>query len=460
MGILPHLRPRTFSSRPGRAFGGNISQRLPYTTNAHPANSRHILIVGGGFAGLACARALARAPVRITLVDRNNHHLFQPLLYQVATAALSPADIAAPIRGVLRRNARAEVLLAEVESIDAEARRVVAGGRTLTYDTLVLASGTEHSYFGHEEWEASAPGLKSIDEALEIRRRMLLGFERAENEPDADERRRLMTFVIVGGGPTGVEMAGAIGEIATCAIPRDFRHIDTRSARIVLIEAGPRLLPAFPEELSARAQRDLESIGVEVRTNTRVTDISPEGAMVGDALIGSRHVIWAAGVRASSLTAQLPCERDRSGRVLVGPDLCVPGHPEVFVLGDIARVVDPKTGLEVPGVAPAAMQMGRYAARQIDREARGVQTPAERPAFVYRDKGLLATIGRGKAVAAIGKSRFAGLPAWLLWALVHVYFLINFRNRLSVMLGWAWAYLFFERGARLITGQRVSQPRG
>lgn len=423
-----------------------------------PQQPPHVVIIGAGFAGLTCARALAKAPVRITIIDRQNHHLFQPLLYQVATAALSPADIAAPIRAVLRANRRADVLLASVESIDPTARTIVADRQSIHYDTLVLATGMQHSYFAHPEWQARAPGLKTVDEALDIRRRFLLGFERAESETDPVERRRLLTHVIIGGGPTGVELAGAMAEIARRAIPRDFRHIDTRSARVILVEAGPRLLPAFPEELSARARRDLEALGVDVRVEARVTNITADSVDVGETTIPTRNVIWAAGVRASSLTDQLPCERDRLGRVRVAPDLTVPGHPELFVLGDIAVVFDRKSNAEVPGVAPAAMQMGRYAARQIDRQARGKQSPANRPAFTYRDKGLLATIGRGKAVAAIGNSRFAGLPAWILWVFIHIYFLINFRNRLFVMLGWAWTYLFFERGARLITGQRKSEP--
>ncbi len=419
-----------------------------------------VVIVGGGFGGLTAARALARAPVSITLIDRRNHHLFQPLLYQVATAGLSPAQIAAPIRRVLKSQRNIEVLLGEVIDVSCDTREVVLEDARIPYDWLIVATGATHSYFGHEAWSAWAPGLKTVEDALEIRGRFLMAFERAERADREDERRAELTFVVVGAGPTGVETAGAMIEMARRSIPRDFRRIDTASARVVLIEAKDRVLPGgFPEELSGRARRDLEELGVEVRLGSRVTAIDPEGVTVESASgvdrIPARNVIWAAGVRASTLGAAIArssdAPLDASGRVKVAPDLSVPGRPEVFVIGDLACVADATYGT-VPGMAPGAMQMGRHVARIIREACRG-GTPA-RPAFEYQDKGLLATIGRARAVAALGKLRFAGFPAWALWAGLHIVYLIGFRSKLLVMIEWAWAYLVFERGARLITGDR------
>ncbi|HET9581648.1 MAG TPA: NAD(P)/FAD-dependent oxidoreductase [Gemmatimonadota bacterium] len=411
-----------------------------------------VFIVGGGFAGLEAAKALARAPVRVTLLDRRNHHVFQPLLYQVATASLSPADISAPIRTVLRRQENCEVVLAEAVGVDTAAGRLLLRGGHVPYDYLILAAGATHAYFGHEEWAAIAPGLKSIEDATALRRRILLAFESAEYEGDQAARRAVLTFGIVGGGPTGVELAGAIKEIAGKTIPQDYRHIDTRTTRVILFEAGDRVLPAYPPESSARAQRDLERMGVEVRVNAAVTDVTPETIHVGEERIRVGNVFWAAGVKASSLGRSLGVPLDRSGRVIVGPDLTIPGHPEVFIAGDLAAARSADTDLPVPGVAQGGIQMGRYAGRMIAREAAGKSTPAEREPFVYRDKGLLAIIGKAKAVAAIGRFRVSGFPAWLLWGGIHIAFLIGFRNRLVVLLSWFWSWLSNSRDARLITG--------
>lgn len=417
-----------------------------------------VVIVGGGFGGLTAAQALKRAPVDVLLIDRRNHHLFQPLLYQVATAALSPADIAAPIRKVLRRQRNAEVLLAEVTGIDTAARTVSVGTHSISYDYLILAAGATHSYFDHPEWERHAPGLKTIEDATEIRRRFLLAFESAEVEGDAEARRAALTFVIVGGGPTGVELAGAIAEISRSVIPQDFRRVDTRTARVVLVEALPRILPAMPEKCSADARKQLEELGVEVLLNTRVTRVDESGVVAGErgeVILPARNVFWAAGVKASPLGALLGAECDRAGRVMVQPDLSVPGHPEVFVVGDMAAAKDPRTGALVPGVAQGAMQGGRHAARIIAAEVAAKQAgrPAPpRPAFTYVDKGNMATIGRYRAVADIAGQRLRGFIAWVIWSTIHVLFLINFRSRLAVMFSWVWTYLFFDRGARLITG--------
>jgi NADH dehydrogenase len=417
-------------------------------TDTEGAEARpRVAIVGAGFAGLEAARALARAPVRVTVVDRRNHHLFQPLLYQVATAALNPSDISAPIRAVLRAQENAEVILGEVAEIDL-ARRVLrlADGDRLGYDFLVVAAGATHSYLGHGEWASVAPGLKTVEDALEIRRRILLAFERAEREPEEAERRALLTFAVVGAGPTGVELAGALAEIASRTLAADFRHIRPESARVVLVEAAPRVLPAYPEKLSRAALRQLERLGVEVRTGAKVTSLDDRGVSLGAERLPARTVLWAAGVAASPLARALGAPLDRAGRVLVNDDLSVPGHPEVFVAGDLAALRDP-----VPGVAPAALQEGRHAARNVARALRG------EPAlpFRYRDKGLMATIGRAAAVARIGRVELSGLVAWLAWLLVHVFFLIGFRNRVAVILQWAWSYLTFKRGARLITDTAV-----
>jgi NADH dehydrogenase len=417
----------------------------------------HVVIVGGGFAGITAAKRLAHLPIRLTLVDRRNHHVFQPLLYQVATAALSPAQIAAPIRRILSRYRNAEVLLGEVARVDVDQRQVVlTDGAAIGYDYLILAPGATHSYFGHEEWAAAAPGLKTIEDALTIRTRFLLAFERAEREKDPEARRAELTFVIVGGGPTGVELAGAMIEIARSTIPRDFRAIDTTSSRVILVEAMDRVLGGYPKDLSDRAAQDLRSLGVEVRLNCRVTDIDQRGVTVQQdgktERIAAGSVTWAAGVTASRLGAGLGAPLDKSGRVIVQPDLSIAGHPEVFVTGDLARVEDPATHAMVPGVAPAAIQMGKYAAGIIKREVREGRT-IQRPAFKYLDKGVLATIGRAKAVADIHKVHLTGFVAWLIWAVVHIVTLINFRTRITVMIEWAWYWFFYERGARLITNE-------
>ncbi|WP_193370704.1 NAD(P)/FAD-dependent oxidoreductase [Pelagibius marinus] len=411
-----------------------------------------VVIVGAGFGGLAAAQALAGAPVEVTVIDRRNYHLFQPLLYQVATAGLSPADIAWPIRGILRGQDNAAVQLGRVTGIDRERREVLIGQRRVGYDFLILATGARHAYFAHPEWEEVAPGLKKIADATHIRERILMAFERAEAEGcDAEERARLLTFVVVGGGPTGVEMAGAIAELARRALARDFRVIDPATTRIVLIEAGPRLLPAFPESLAAKAKGALESLGVEVCLGSAVSRCDAAGVAVGDARIEARNVIWAAGVMASPAAKWLGADCDRAGRVKVSADFSLPGWPEVFVIGDTAAAVD-ATGRVLPGVAPVAKQMGRHVADRIRARVEGVKPPAP---FRYRDFGNLATIGRKAAVADFGRLQFSGFFAWLLWSLVHVYFLIGLRNRFVVALTWLWNYVTFQRGARLITGGEV-----
>lgn len=406
----------------------------------------HVVILGGGFGGLNCARGLRDAEARITLVDRRNHHLFQPLLYQVATASLSPADIASPIRGILKRQQNLEVWLAEAVDVDVERRVVHLDDGRLDYDYLVVATGVTHSYFGHDAWAEQAPGLKTVDDALEIRRRFLLAFEAAEREGDPEARRRLLTFVIVGGGPTGVELAGAMAEIAAESIPRDFRFIDTTAARIILVEAADRVLPSYPVDLSESARRQLEQLGVEVRTASRVTDLDDAGVHLGSEVIAAANAFWAAGVVASPIGARLGGRVDAAGRVLVAPDCSVPRHPEVFVIGDLAHLE--QDGRPLPGVAQVAIQSGRHVARSILADLRG----RARPVFRYRDKGNLATIGRNAAVADFGRLRFGGYLAWLLWAFVHIFYLIGFRNRVLVMIQWAWAWLTYQRGIRLITG--------
>ena len=411
-----------------------------------------ILIVGGGFAGLSAAKALASAAADVLVVDRRNHHVFQPLLYQVATAALSPADICAPIRTVVRGQANCQVALAEVEGVDVAARHLALANGRVGYDWLILAPGATHAYFGHDDWETLAPGLKSIEDAIEMRRRILLAFESAEYEGSALARRAALTFGIVGGGPTGVELAGAIKEIAGRTIPKDYRHIDTRTTRVVLFEGGDRLLPLFPPPLGARARVDLERMGVEVRLNAMVTGVTRDGLRVGGEFIPVRNVFWAAGVQASGLGRSLGVPLDRAGRVIVGPDLTIPGHPEVFVAGDLAAARSADTGRPVPGVAQAGIQMGRYAGRTIAREIAGRGDAARRAPFVYRDKGSMAIIGKARAVAQIGRFTFGGFPAWLIWGGVHILFLIGFRNRILVLLSWFWNWLLNARDARLITG--------
>ena len=414
----------------------------------------HVLIVGGGFAGLYTALGLKRAPVRVTLVDRQNHHLFQPMLYQVATAALNPSDIAAPIRSVLRKHRNAEVVLAEVRSIDTSARRVVfADGGESTYDYLVVATGARHSYFGHDDWEVLAPGLKSIEDALEIRQRVLLAFERAERETDVVRRHAFLTFVVVGGGPTGVETAGALAELRRYALRRDFRHIDPGEATVLLLEGGLRLLPSYPPSLGDKAKLELRRLGVEVRTETFVTDVRPGSVAAAGWTIPTRTVIWAAGNVASPVLSCLGTPLDKVGRAIVEPDCTIPGHPEVFVLGD-AALYNHEEGGPLPGICPVAIQMGEYTARTIIGDLAG----RPRRAFHYWDKGQLAVIGRGRAVADIWKLHFSGFIAWLVWTFVHIFFLIGFRNRVLVMIQWAWSYLTFGRGARLITTSEKPGP--
>ncbi len=409
-----------------------------------------IVIVGGGFGGLSAAQALARANADITLIDRENHHCFQPLLYQVATAALSPADIAWPIREILRGQSNVSVLLGEVRSIDANARIVQADTISLPYDYLILATGVTHSYFGHEEWSVFAPGLKRIEDARTIRRRLLLAFERAELTADKAERARLLTFAIVGGGPTGVEMAGAIAEIARQTLAKDFRHIDPREARIIVIEAGPRLLASFPGDISDYARRALEHMGVELRLSAPVTQCDAKGVVAGGERIDAATVIWAAGVAASPAAAWIGAETGAAGRAKVAPDLSVPGHPEIFVIGDCADVKD-ENGKPLPGIAPAAKQMGKYVAAVI--RARLARAPAP-PPFRYRHYGDLATIGRKTAVVKMGRLELTGFIGWLFWGIAHIYFLIGVKNRLIVAMTWLWSYLTFKRGARLILASR------
>ena len=407
-----------------------------------------VVILGGGFGGLNAAKTLRRAPVQVTLVDRRNHHLFQPLLYQVATAALNPSDIASPIRRVLRRQRNAEVILGEATAVDVPGKRVLLRDGAVPYDFLIVATGATHAYFGHPEWEKDAPGLKTLEDAIDIRRRVLVSYEAAEREDDPARRADWLTFVVVGGGPTGVELAGALAEIARHVLARDFRRIDPRTARVVLVEAGPRILPAYVPELSDKAAKRLQRMGCEVLLGTPVTGVDSEGVTVGQRHIRSRCVIWAAGVAPSPIARSLGVPLDRVGRVKVERDLSVPGAPEVFVIGDLAAI-DDEHGKPIPGLAPPAIQGGRHAARQILRTLAG--EPRER--FHYRDKGTLATIGRNAAVAQIGRLRTEGFFAWLLWLGVHILMLIGFRNRVIVLAEWGWTYFRYERGARLITGE-------
>ena len=404
-------------------------------------------MVGAGFGGLNAVQALARAPVRITVVDRRNHHLFQPLLYQVATAALSPADIAYPIRAILRRQKNATVLLADAVSVDRSARELVLSDGRLGFDYLVLATGVRHAYFGHDSWEKSAPGLKSLEDALEIHRRILLAFERAERETNAERRRALLTFVIVGGGPTGVELAGAIAEISRHVLVSDFRAIDPRESSIQVLEAGPRILPSFPPDLAGKAQRALERLGVQVRTGCPVREVDAGSVEAGDSRIAAATILWAAGVRASPIAWGLDVPLDGAGRVLVEPDLSIPGDRRIFAIGDVATLIS-QTGKPLPGVAPVAMQQGRHVAENVKRDLAG---RSRRP-FRYRDKGSLAVIGRAQAIADLGRVRISGFLAWLVWCFIHILSLVGFRNRALVLFEWAWAYFTDQRGARLITG--------
>jgi NADH dehydrogenase len=416
-------------------------------TIANPTHARpRVAVIGAGFGGLSAARRLAKGPFDVVVVDRHNYHLFQPLLYQVATAGLSPADIASPIRGILRRQRNASVVLANVSGIDLAAKEILAEGRRIPFDHLIIATGAEHAYFGND-WASYAPGLKTIDDATYLRRRILLAFERAETELDPDERRRLLNFVVVGGGPTGVEMAGAIAELAKRALASDFRSIDPRCARIILIEAGPRVLAPFDPALSETARRSLEQLGVDVRLGTGVTDCDCSGVSLRNERIETRTIVWAAGVKASPAAEWVAAASDRAGRVKVEADLSVPGLPDVFVIGDAAHAIG-ADGKPLPGVAPVAKQQGEYVADLLVARAEGKTLPP----FRYRDAGSLATIGRKRAVAQLGRFKLSGFAAWLLWSLAHIYFLIGFRNRLVVAMSWCWSYITFQRGTRLITG--------
>lgn len=411
--------------------------------------SKHVVVVGGGFAGVNAAKELAgRAGVKVTLIDRRNHHLFQPLLYQVAMAGLSPAEIAVPIRSLFSRDRNVQVIQGEVQNIDRAARNVSGDFGTLNYDYLVLAAGALHAYFGHEEWEEHAPGLKTLEQATEIRRRVLTAFELAERATDTEARRACLSFAIVGGGPTGVELAGAIGEMSRFTLARDFRNIDPKLTRVVLIEAGPRILPMFSEALASRATRDLESVGVQVWTQSKVTGIDADGVRVGDERIVAKTVLWAAGVQASPLGALLGASTDRSGRVSVNGELSIAGHPEIFVAGDLASAVDSKDR-PLPGIAPVALQQGRYIGRTIRNELAG----KPRAPFAYVDKGQMATIGRSRAIVETHGLHLTGLLAWLAWLVIHIYYLSGFQNRLLVLIQWAWSYLTFSRGARLIVSK-------
>jgi NADH dehydrogenase len=414
----------------------------------------HVVIVGGGFGGLTAAQALEGAPVRVTLLDRTNHHTFQPLLYQVAMAGLSPAEIAQPIRSIIRGERNATVLMAEASRVDGDERRVyLTDGTSLQWDFLIVACGARTSYFGHDDWERVAPGLKSIEDAVDIRQRVLVSFELAERETSAARRAELLSFVVIGGGPTGVELAGALAELSKFVLDRDFRHIDPAEAQVRLIEAGARILPSFPEDLAESAVSQLQELGVKVQTGAEVTAIEPGRVRLGSDSIPCSVVLWAAGVRANPLTATLGAPLDRSGRVMVERDLSVPGHPRIFVIGDAARV-DGKDGQPLPGVSPVAMQQARTVAKSIRRAIVGRVTLP----FSYFDKGSMATIGRRRAVAMVDRMHMSGFLAWMAWLFVHIWYLIGFRNRLVVMITWAWSYFTYRRGARLIVGYGGPRP--
>jgi NADH dehydrogenase len=414
----------------------------------------HVVIIGAGFGGLEAARSLGNEPVRVTVIDRTNYHLFQPLLYQVATAALSPADIAAPIRAILSRFRNIEVVLAEVTSIDVNARVIHTADAPIAFDYLIVATGARHSYFNHPEWEKLAPGLKSLEDAVEVRRRVLMAFEYAEKTANEAARKAALNFVIIGGGPTGVEMAGAIAEISRHTLAKDFRHIDPSHARVILLEGAPRILSGFPEDLSASALQQLQALGVEVRTGVHATNLTEDSVEVGGEVIPCRVKIWAAGNNASSVGKSLGVPVDKAGRVIVENDLTIPNHPEVQVIGDLASFPG-KNGQPLPGVSPVAIQQGQHAARNILHMIAGARPQR----FYYWDKGSMATIGRNKAVADLGFIHFSGFPAWLAWLFIHVIFLVGFRNRVAVLLQWAWAYFTFNKGARLITRNFQSESR-
>jgi len=445
--------PASTPSTPLRGVRLNTPKDIESAANNRLTVLPCVVIVGAGFGGLRAARALRNAPVQITMIDRQNHHLFQPLLYWVATAGLSPADICSPIRGILRNQKNAEVFMEEVAGVDVQEQRVLMGDCSVPYDYLVLATGAHDNYFGHPEWEHYAPGLKSIVDATSLRRKILLAFEAAEIETDPEKVKELLTFVLVGAGPTGVEMAGAIAELAHKALASDFRHIDTRMTRIILIEAAPRILAAFPESLARKTQKRLVTMGVEVRTGTPVTDLDEHGVVVDGERIKAATIIWGAGVSASPAGKWLGAEVDRAGRVMVSSDLSVPGHPNVFVIGDTAVAM--QNGKALPGVAQVAIQGGRYVAAVITDRIEGKEL--NKP-FHYRDKGNLATVGRSYAIVDIGKIRLTGFFAWLLWLAVHIYFLVGFRNRLVAIFQWAWEYWTYSRGARLITFEHEREP--
>ena len=410
----------------------------------------HVVIIGGGFAGLKAARVLRRADLRITLIDRRNHHVFQPLLYQVATAVLNPSDIAAPIRRIVRGK-NVTVLLGQVTAVDLAEKKVRLGADEIAYDYVIVATGSTHSYFGHDDWVNHAPGLKSIEDALEMRRRILFAYEAAERESDLDRRKEWLTFVVVGGGPTGVELAGALAEIACLSLGHDYHNFDPRQAKVILVEGLPRLLTAYPEKLSAKAKRSLERLGVEVRLDTRVTEVAETGVRAGDEWIGSRTVLWGAGVAASALGKSLGVPLDRAGRVPVMPDLSVPGHPEAYVVGDLATLT--QDGAPIPGVAPAAMQEGTHAGTNVVRASRGLPTLP----FRYWDRGSFAVIGRGAAVGEALRLKMSGVLAWLAWLTIHIFFLIGFRNRIAVLFNWAYSFFTLRRNAQLITGEDVEK---
>lgn len=419
-----------------------------------PSAIPHVVIVGAGFGGLEAAKKLGKEAVRVTVIDRTNHHLFQPLLYEVATAALSPADIAAPIRHILSDFLNTEVILAEVKSVDVAAKTVDIGDRTIAYDYLILATGARHSYFGHDEWEKLAPGLKSLEDAVEIRRRLLLAFEYAEKITDEAAKAAAMTFVVIGGGPTGVEMAGAIAEISRYTLEKDFRHIDPASARVILVEGDPRLISAFPEDLSASAMKQLKQLGVDVRLGVHAKNLTETGLEVGDEFIPCRVKIWAAGNAASFVGKTIGVAVDKAGRVIVNDDLTIPGHSEVQVIGDLANFAH-QGGKPLPGVSPVAMQQGRHAARNI----LGMIDGRKPQRFRYWNKGSMATIGRNKAVADLNFIHLSGLLAWIVWLFIHIIFLVGFRNRIAVLIQWAWSYLTFNKGARLITRNFQAETR-
>jgi NADH dehydrogenase len=430
----------------------SLSQTTRAASDSLAADSRpHVVIIGGGFGGLTAAQSLKHAPVRVTLVDKANHHVFQPLLYQVATAGLSPSEIASPIRSILHKQKNTRVLLATVTGINLDTKTISLGEQELGdmhYDYLILATGAQNNYFGNDDWARYSLGLKDLDDAIVIRSRVLLAFEEAERSPDSSRREQLLTFVVIGGGPTGVEMAGALSELSRFALARDFRVINPRSTRIVLVEMAGRILAGFPESLSASAVRQLEELGVQVRTGVRVTAIDDRGVHVGDELIPAAIVIWAAGVRATSATTAFGVPVDRAGRIIVEPDCSIPGHRDAFAIGDTTAYLH-QGGKPLPGVSPVAIQQGRFVARNIDRAVRG-RPP--KPQFHYFDKGILATIGRSRAIADLGWVKLSGFPAWLAWLVVHLFFLIGFRNRLLVMIDWAYSYFTYKRGVRLITG--------